>query len=76
MLLVAVVATVGLTACKKDWTCKCTDTFTDFDGTMVSEEFEYTIKDASKVEAQAACRTADIEDEDGDVDEGCELDKK
>ncbi len=38
------VGTIALSSCKKDWTCDCG-----------SEEFNYTIKDAKKKDAEAQC---------------------
>lgn len=48
VLFVALVATVGLTSCKKDYTCECS-----VDG----EKFSTTMKDVKKKDADKACDT-------------------
>lgn len=47
VLFVAAVATLGLTSCKKDWTCTCN--YPD------EPETSYEIKDQTKKDAEATC---------------------
>lgn len=46
VLFVAAAATLGLTSCKKDWTCTCT-----YDG----ETSSYNIDGKTKKDAEAQC---------------------
>jgi hypothetical protein len=51
VLFVAVVATLGLTSCKKDWTCECS--YTDGDGN--TQTTSTAISDKTKKDAEAQC---------------------
>jgi len=70
LVLLGAVAILGLTSCKRDYTCDC-------DG------YEYTLLDFSKKEAKKQCEGprgyGEIADEDGDHSydpfEDCELSK-
>ena len=50
VLFVAVAATLGLTSCKKDWTCECSYTY---DGETETES--YAINGKTKKDAEAQC---------------------
>ncbi len=49
MLIISVVGTIVLTACKKDWTCECT-----LNGTVFGSE---VIQDKSKKDARSECES-------------------
>lgn len=50
MIFAAAFAVIGLTSCKKDWTCECT--YSDPTGDIVTT---LEINDAKKKDAEAAC---------------------
>lgn len=75
MILLAALVTIGLTSCKKDWTCTCTESQTSPDGTVtVSESDTFTIKEANRLDAKDACNEAEIQD--GNYSKSCDLMKK
>lgn len=53
-----------LTACKKDYSCSCTETEI-YDGETYIYTYNYTVKDASKKQAQSACNEAKITQTEG-----------
>lgn len=53
MILVAAFAVVGLTSCKKDWTCECTTS--DSSGTLDDVSASVTLTDLNKSDAETAC---------------------
>lgn len=66
----------GVVSCKKDYTCTCEETDV-WDGEVTNYEYSYTIKEAKKKQAEAACIEATIRNDDetsGDYYETtCEL---
>ncbi len=69
-ILIAAVAFIALSACKKDYTCECTSTDTSGGNTDVFVE-TYTLKEVSKktVKSSSECvsYTNTSTDSDGDV---------
>ena len=65
ILPIAILGLVSL-SCKKDYSCTCTYTST-YDGTTETEIEVFTIEEASKSQARAACNEATLEEiSDGD----------
>jgi hypothetical protein len=67
VLAIAAIFTLGLSSCKKDWTCTCTTTVTGFGTTTVSG----TIKDTKK-NAKEECDKGDATTSVGST--ACEID--
>lgn len=69
-ILIAAVAFIALSACKKDYTCECTRTSTSFGNTNVSVQTN-KLKEVSKktVKSSSECvsHTDTYTDSDGDV---------
>lgn len=60
VLLVAVagVFMLGLTSCKKDWSCECS--YSNVQGTLVDPGSPYAISNATKKDAKEACNAMGV----------------
>jgi len=58
-ILILGAAVLTLVSCKKDYSCKCTDTDT-YMGVTDIDVYQYNIKDATKKQAQTACSEATV----------------
>lgn len=78
IFIIAIIVSAGLVSCKKDYTCNCTFSTTEDGTTVEDDQEEYTIKDATKLEAKTACIEAErVFEEDGTESKAsCELKKK
>ncbi|HET6226215.1 MAG TPA: hypothetical protein VFF27_08050 [Bacteroidia bacterium] len=76
-LLVAVLAlglTTTMVSCKKDYTCKCTKTYTKNGGSVTVDDNIYTYKD-SRVKAEKRCNDNEGQGNDlgGDFTRDCDI---
>ncbi len=76
-LLLSACSLVLFASCKKDYSCSCTRTLSSF-GVSDVETYSFSIKEASKKQADAACNEAVVTQiliENGFSETKCELSK-
>lgn len=66
-IFILMLAGLALAACKKDYTCTCSEKQTFF-GQISESEYTFTIEGANTTQAQAACNEATLKQTDGDGD--------
>jgi hypothetical protein len=77
-VLIAVVLALGATttmvSCKKDYTCKCSKTYTKSGGSVTLDDGIYTYKD-TRVKAEKRCSDQESQGNDigGDYTRDCEI---
>jgi hypothetical protein len=70
ILVAAAVVAMTLASCKKDYTCKCTETNSK---NSDSDEYTFTIKDVSKGQAKANCVSTTSTDNNVTYTSDCKL---